>query len=50
MGEEEVVRCSSCEHGEEYHDVNGRCWFTPTSAVYEVNSVCQCQIREIEDE
>lgn len=42
-------RCTSCEHGMNYHDVDGRCWFTVEQGVPGRDCVCSC-LRRIVDE
>lgn len=42
-----AVRCSSCEHEAQYHDVDGRCWFTVEQGVFERDAVCSCQLRRL---
>lgn len=40
-----VERCGSCEHRKDYHDVDGRCWFTVASGLPGANLVCVCLVR-----
>lgn len=43
--DEDVRRCPSCQHGQDIHDVDGRCWYTVGSGVDGANLVCQCIVR-----
>lgn len=43
-------RCSSCEHGFDIHDVDGRCWFTVEQGVPERDLVCSCKLRRMAEE
>lgn len=42
-------RCSSCEHTMDFHDADGRCWFTVLDGLPETNLVCPCKIRTKEE-
>lgn len=42
-----TVRCGSCEHEAQYHDVDGRCWFTVEQGVTGRDAVCSCQLRRV---
>lgn len=37
-----AIRCTSCDHTETYHDVDGQCWFTTKWGKPEANLVCPC--------
>lgn len=41
-------RCPSCDHKREFHDVDGRCWFTVDHGIPEHNLVCPCQVQRTE--
>lgn len=43
-----MIRCPGCEHSMEFHDVDGRCWFTVASGQPGANLVCPCKIRKSE--
>ncbi|MEU9436561.1 hypothetical protein [Streptomyces sp. NPDC048252] len=45
--ERAAVRCSSCEHEAQYHDADGRCWFTVEQGVPERDAVCSCLLRRL---
>jgi len=42
-----TVRCGSCEHESQYHDVDGRCWFTVEQGVTGRDAVCSCLLRRV---
>ncbi|MBB4984981.1 hypothetical protein [Streptomyces nymphaeiformis] len=42
-----IVRCTSCEHQDQYHDADGRCWFTVEHGVPERDLVCPCKRRRL---
>lgn len=46
--DEPVDRCPSCDHKREFHDVDGRCWFTVDHGVPDTNLVCPCQVQRTE--
>ncbi|MER7908263.1 hypothetical protein [Streptomyces sp. NPDC096068] len=43
----DTARCSSCEHGADIHDADGRCWFTVGRGVPGRDLVCPCQTRRL---
>lgn len=45
-----IVRCTSCDHEAQYHDADGRCWFTVEQGVPGRDCVCACQRRRMADE
>lgn len=45
-----TARCPSCDHKREFHDADGRCWFTVDHGVPESNLVCPCAPRRDHDE
>jgi hypothetical protein len=47
LADRAAVRCSSCEHEAQYHDADGRCWFTVEQGVPERDAVCSCQLRRM---
>jgi len=42
-------RCTSCEHPQQYHDADGRCWFTVEYGLPGRDLVCPCKIRHVEE-
>jgi hypothetical protein len=44
-GEAQQDRCPSCDHKSEYHDADGRCWFTVDHGTPGSNLVCPCAPR-----
>lgn len=44
------ARCSSCEHGLDIHDADGRCWFTVQQGVPDRDLVCSCKLRRMAEE
>lgn len=45
-----AARCSSCEHGLDIHDTDGRCWFTVQQGVPDRDLVCSCKLRQMAEE
>lgn len=43
-------RCPSCDHEAQFHDSDGRCWFTCASGLPETNLVCPCKVRKEDPE
>jgi hypothetical protein len=44
-GEAQQDRCPSCDHKSEFHDADGRCWFTVDHGTPGSNLVCPCAPR-----
>ncbi|MFI1165602.1 hypothetical protein ACH4UM_18800 [Streptomyces sp. NPDC020801] len=43
------VRCQSCDHEAQYHDSDGRCWFTVERGTPGSNLVCPCAAAHTRD-
>lgn len=45
-----MPRCPSCDHEQQYHDADGRCWYTVASALPGTNLGCPCKVRKQEED